>query len=297
MNWKLREGNCFLMKVIFGLWRLNQISEAAMEIVVKTVLNILWHLTNLHCCRSGTPRFWSARSGSVMSGGCGSSLCLFSVWEGYEITGLPDLGVKPSEAMMAAHSLLPTLLSSLQHYSPPRCSHSSHLCRKRKQKPANCCQMLVIPRPFLQGMLVFSKSPPVEQEVGQSFTLSTASLMRVFPVSSRGQLGSWEPQASLGQTCWTSTNHREVEGVLSLSFFKNTLFQLLPEPTQILANVFLLEIQGAYPPPCGWCWHWYNCGNSNIPFSKALFKTTVPHNLHLLGELCKWMAHHAFSYF
>lgn len=51
-----------------------------------------------------------------------------------------------------------TLLSSLQHYSPPRCSHSPHLCRKWKQKPANCYQMLVIPRPF-QEMLVFSKEP------------------------------------------------------------------------------------------------------------------------------------------
>lgn len=187
------------MKVIFGLWRLNQFSEAEMEISVKTVLNILWHLTNLHCCRSRTPSFWSARSGSVISGGCVSFLCLFSVWGGYEITGLPDLGVKLSEAMMAAHSLLPTLLSSLQRYSPPRCSHSPHLCRKWKQKPANCCQMLVIPRLFLQGMLVFSKEPHSRTGSGAEFhteyrlfneTISCFIQRPVGVLGASGKLGS-----------------------------------------------------------------------------------------------------------
>lgn len=65
----------------------------------------------------------------------------------------------------------------------------------RNQRIAIRCQSF--PGPSSKECLDFQKSLTVEQEAGQSFTLSTTSLMRIFPVSFRGQLGSWEPQARL----------------------------------------------------------------------------------------------------
>ena len=127
-----------------------------------------------------------------------------------------------------------------------------------------------------KGPLCFYKNLMVEQKTGQSLAQSTTSLMRVFSVMPRGWLETWEPPRLLtdntsccpaaGKTCWTSSSHWAWIGARLRSFLF-TLFKLVSEPTQILANVFCERLMAPNFPLPG-VGQWENSGNLNIPSAK-----------------------------
>lgn len=126
--------------------------------------------------------------------------------------------------------------------------------------------------------------------------------MRVFPVSPRGQLGPWEPQACLGQACWTSPNPGKLKEFWVCPFLKYGI----PAAARVHVDSCKCVFVGDPGHPLTSCvWHWYSCGNTNISLSKALtpglrlsdffFLTMAPYNVHFLGKLCKWMVFRVFS--
>jgi hypothetical protein len=157
--------------------------------------------------------------------------------------------------------------------------------------------MLVIPRTFLQGMLVFfQKSLTVEQEVGQEFhteyRLSNESIS-CFAQRPAGALGA---SGSLGSGLLDQPQPREVEGVLSLSFFKIRYSSCCQSPCRFLQMCFCKRSRAPTHLLCLaliqlWKYKYFPFKGTH-PWTKIVrffffFLTMAPYNVHFLGKLCK----------
>lgn len=148
------------MNIIFNLSRPKQFREAEMEITVKSVLNILCHSDNLHCCRSGTPSFWTALSSSVA---CLLTVphCLSLVLGRCGITSLPDLGGEPEWLFSVPNT--PHILLISTSLLLPRCPGALTSAENEKNKNNETSELLSdvsnSQAPSSKECLSFSKEP------------------------------------------------------------------------------------------------------------------------------------------